>query len=156
MFCPKCGIQNQIEQKYCRGCGHHLAGHVIALKGNIEEATIDIKKGSNLVGIGLIVVGICKLNVLLNFFLGADRIGILFNVLLGLLLAVPLITLGVYRIGRAASSLIPKGGAPENAIDISDEPRNQLPASAATGSVPVPSVTERTTLELKEPERVRK
>ena len=27
MFCPKCGIANLIDAKFCRECGHGLAGH---------------------------------------------------------------------------------------------------------------------------------
>ena len=154
MFCPKCGTENLIEQKYCRGCGHNLIGHKIALKGNIENATADIKRGSGLIGIGLIVIGICKLNILLNLFLSADRIGTIFNIGLAVLIAVPLIVMGSLRIARATRTLIPTDQPDKSAIDNSSEARDQLP-SASTDSISIPSVTEHTTLELKEPRRVR-
>jgi hypothetical protein len=37
MFCPKCGIGNHLDQKFCRGCGHALAGHKVALENNYED-----------------------------------------------------------------------------------------------------------------------
>ena len=128
---------------------------MIALKGNIENATADIKKGSGLIGIGLIVIGICKLNILLNLFLSADRIGTIFNIGLAILIAVPLIVMGSLRIARATRTLIPTDQPDKSAIDNSSEARDQLPSASATDSISIPSVTEHTTLELKEPKRVR-
>ncbi|MFP5261048.1 MAG: zinc-ribbon domain-containing protein [Blastocatellia bacterium] len=49
MFCPKCGARNLVEQNYCGGCGHHLAGHRAALEGAYDD-----KKGSGLVSTGLL------------------------------------------------------------------------------------------------------
>lgn len=43
MFCPKCGIGNLVEQKFCRGCGHALAGHKIALENNFADAVEKFK-----------------------------------------------------------------------------------------------------------------
>src|SRR5881396_3654058 len=54
MFCPKCGIVNLVDQKFCRGCGHALAGHKAALENNFEEAVEKIKSGSAILGVGVI------------------------------------------------------------------------------------------------------
>jgi hypothetical protein len=132
---------------------------MIALKGKLQDATINVKKGSDLVAIGLIIIGICKLNILLNLFINSDRWGTLFNVLLALLVGVPLIVIGVKRLTRAEKILTPKDepdqSAIDTSIDTSSELFKQLPADTDR-SVSVPSVTEHTTLELKEPEQIRR
>lgn len=46
MFCPKCGIGNLVDQKFCRGCGHALLGHRVALANNFENAVEKFKSGS--------------------------------------------------------------------------------------------------------------
>ncbi|HEX8087428.1 MAG TPA: zinc ribbon domain-containing protein [Blastocatellia bacterium] len=161
MFCPKCGTRNLVEQKYCRGCGHHLAGHRAALEGRYDDATSDLKKGSALVSIGLVVGGICKLNILANWFLGADNIGAIINTLVALLVAVPLITIGVIRLGWARRVLSPKDQAGDESAGKSKQATGQLPAAPAADH-PFPplvipaSVTEHTTLELVAPEQARK
>ena len=155
MFCPKCGAENLLEQKYCRGCGHQLTGHMIALKGKLQDATINVKKGSDLVAIGLIIIGICKLNILLNLFVSSDHWGILFNVMLALIIGVPLIVIGVKRLTRAEKILIPKDEPDQSAIDTSSELIKQSRAADTDRPISIPSVTEHTTLELKEREQIR-
>ncbi|MGA9772797.1 MAG: zinc ribbon domain-containing protein [Blastocatellia bacterium] len=148
MFCPKCGTQNLIEQKYCRACGHKLAAHIAALEGRTDDVSIPLNKGSQFVAIGLIVTGIVKLNLLANFFFRSDATGIIINLLILLLIAVPLITIGMIRISQARRALNPKAKADDKAITAAD--LNQLPAAADTDrSISIPSVTEHTTLELK-------
>lgn len=154
MFCPKCGTQNRIEQKYCRACGHQLAAHVAALEGRVDDANTYLSKGSMFVAIGLIVVGVAKLNILANFFLGGDKFGVILNLLILLLVAVPLIAFGLIRITHAKRALAPKEKADDKAITAAN--LNQLPGAADTDRfISIPHVTEHTTLELKEPERVR-
>ncbi len=144
-----------LEQKYCRACGHHLTAHVAALEGRVEDANTYLNKGSSFVAIGLIVIGIAKLNILANFFLGGDKFGVILNLLILLFIAVPLITFGFIRISHAKRALAPKEKAGDKAITAAN--LNQLPAAADTDrSISIPSVTEHTTLELKEPERARK
>lgn len=60
MYCPKCGIENLVSQKYCRGCGHALTGHRAALENNFEEAVERIKTGATALAAGaagLIIIG---------------------------------------------------------------------------------------------------
>jgi hypothetical protein len=153
MFCPKCGARNLVKQKYCRGCGHHLAGHRAALEGAYDDAASDLKKGSGLVSIGLVIGGICKLNILANWFLGANNVGTIVNALVALLVAVPLITIGVLLLGRARRALSPKDRSGNESADKSKQatgPLRAAPAADRSGSTPaVPaSVTEHTTLDL--------
>jgi hypothetical protein len=129
---------------------------MIALKGKLQDATINVKKGSDLVAIGLIIIGICKLNILLNLFVNSDRWGILFNVMLALMIGVPLIVIGVKRLTRAEKILTPKDEPDQSAIDTSSELLKQLPAADTDRSISIPSVTEHTTLELKEREQIRR
>ena len=140
MFCPKCGANNLDEPRYCRGCGHGLASHRLAMEGKVEDAGAHIKSGSLLVSIGLIVVGIVKLNLLFNF-----------NLLLLLIIAVPLIVAGVFRLGHAKRALSSPQEAGDDALAASEAA--QLAAAPATDQlIDMPSVTEHTTLVLKEPE----
>lgn len=154
MFCPKCGTQNLIEQKYCRSCGHHLAAHTVALEARVDDASAYLRKGSLLVSSGLIVVGVAKLNILASFFLGSDKFGVILNLLILLLIAVPLITFGLICIGQAKRALAPKQQDGDRAITSAD--LDQLPAADTDRSISIPSIVEHTTLELKEPERARK
>lgn len=154
MFCPKCGMQNLNDVQYCRGCGHPLTAHRAALAGQVADATTHLRKGSEFVGAGLLVLGICKLNLLLNYFLGGDKFGVFLNLLILLLVAVPLIAFGVFRLVRAKRALgLPP---PPDSNDLADAETTQLTAVPTTGSIiEMPSVTEHTTLELKAPERSR-
>ena len=54
MFCPKCWIGNLVDLKFCRGCGHGLAGHKVALENNFEDAVEKIKSGSTALGVMLV------------------------------------------------------------------------------------------------------
>jgi hypothetical protein len=160
MFCPKCGAQNLVEQKYCRSCGHQLTSHRAALEGEYEDATAHLKKGSALVSTGLVVGGICKLNILASWFMGADNLGIIINTLVALLIAIPLITIGVIRLGQARRVLSPKDPPGNEAVDKSTERAIHLPAAPTTDrSISLPampaSVTEHTTLDLIPPQQTR-
>src|SRR6185369_7752839 len=105
MFCPKCGANNLDEQRYCRGCGHGLASHRLALEGKVEDAGTHIKSGSLLVSIGLVIVGIVKLNLLANLIFSPTKWSVIFNLLLLLLVAVPLLVTGLLRFGHARRAL---------------------------------------------------
>lgn len=154
MFCPKCGMQNLSEAQYCRGCGHALAAHRMALAGKVADATTHLRKGSEFVGAGLLVLGICKLNLLLNYFLGGDKFGVIINLLILLLVAVPLIAFGIVRLTRAKRAL--GSQSPRDDTAMAEADTTQLAAAPTTGGIiEMPSVTEHTTLELKQPERIR-
>ena len=151
MFCPKCGAKNADEQGYCRSCGHGLVSHRLAMEGKIEDAGTHIKSGSLLISIGLIIIGIVKLNLILNLFFSPSKFGIIFNTLLLLLVAVPIMIAGIFRLSRAKRNLGPAPNDDEKAITANEA--TPLAAAPTTDHlISVPSVTEHTTLELKEPE----
>jgi len=39
MFCPKCGLQNADESKFCRGCGANLSNVLAAVDGKPRPAS---------------------------------------------------------------------------------------------------------------------
>ena len=161
MFCAKCGTENLIEQKYCRQCGHQLAGHRVAFEGNFETAAANLKRGEDSVGTGLVILGICALNILANWLLGGDAIGILINLAIGLAVAVPFMIIGLLRLERANKvfNLTEKPetkameDAKASAIEMRPAPITDRSLSSADGA---PSVTENTTLDLKAPQSPRK
>lgn len=151
MFCPKCGTKNADEPRYCRACGHGLVSHRLAIEGKIEDAGTHIKSGSMLISIGLVIIGIVKLNLILNLIFGPSKFGIIFNLFLLLAVALPLIITGVFRLFHAKRSLNP--AQEDSAEAIATNEALSLPAAPTTDHlIVIPSVTEHTTLELKEPE----
>lgn len=151
MFCPKCGAKNADEQSYCRNCGHGLVNHRLAMEGKVEDAGTHIKSGSLLISVSLIIIGMVKLNLILSLFFSSSKFGIIFNTLLLLLVAVPIMIAGIFRLSRAKRTLNP---SPQDDAKVIAAPEAPPLAAAPTTDqlIALPSITERTTLELKEPE----
>jgi hypothetical protein len=150
MFCPKCGAKNADEQSYCRGCGHGLASHRLAMEGKVEDAGTHIKSGSLFISIGLIIIGIVKLNLILNFFFSPSKFSIIFNTLLLLLVAVPIMIAGIVRLSRARRTLNP---SPQDDAEVITATEAMPLAAAPTTDhlIATPSVTEETTRKLTAP-----
>lgn len=159
MFCPKCGTQNKDEQKFCRGCGQSLPAVRMALEGRIEEGLQTLNKDFDKLASGAVTLIIfASIALATSFFSSGSAI---FNLILGLLIAAPMIFIGAKRLQNSIKLLDPK-----------EQPKS-LPASslAALSSVeaqpatlpPVPdtdplginavpsSVAEHTTFHLKQP-----
>lgn len=161
MFCPQCGAENSLEQKYCRRCGLQLAAARISLQGGVGEALTRHKKGEVLLSSGAVTLVIFILVALANIFLDSSPYPVLINLLLGLVIAVPLMAAGLMQVRRAARALHPKDDQMQLGADRSHDAW-AIPSSAySTDRLLSPrrapdSVTEQTTLNLKSPEQGRK
>ena len=157
MFCPQCGTENGVEQKYCRRCGLQLTAARMSLQGGVDRALTTHKKGELLFSSGGITLVIFILAALANIFLnpGQWNYAVLINLLLGLVIAVPLMAVGLVRLRRADRTLHPQdeqgrlGDQPEAAWSIT-------PSTYSTDRLFSPdSVTEQTTVHLKSPEQLK-
>ena len=104
MFCPKCGIVNLVDQKFCRGCGHALAGHKAALENNFEEAVEKIKSGSAILGVGVIGLIVISLITLAVWIAQNDAL-VFFTLVPVLAFVIPATILGLVRLSRAYRAL---------------------------------------------------
>ncbi len=160
MFCPRCSAQNKLEQKYCRQCGLSLPGVRLALEGKIDEAAATIEKDFDKLASGVITFAIFALIALVSSFFSGFNAAI--NLILGLLIAGPMIYRGLKRLDRAIKLIDPKEQKQKQISEPADhESLSQMaPANAALPPVPdtdpllsTPppgSVAEHTTLNLKQ------
>lgn len=156
MFCPQCGSENGLEQKYCRRCGLQLAASRISLQGGVGNALKKHKQGEVLFAGGGGTLVIFILAALANIFLGSGPYPVLINLLVGLVIAVPLMAAGFVHMRRAGRTLNPKDEPGQLAGDQSDETRILTSSAYSTDPLLPPtrtldSVTEETTLRLRAP-----
>lgn len=156
MFCPRCSIQNETEQEYCRQCGLALSRIRLAISGRAGEALSRYKKGSGALSTGTIILIVCILIALLNFFLSSEprNYGMLLNLLLGLLVALPMIISGLIRVSRAGGLLKGQDPAVQRMRGQPGEPASLPPDTgkihpSAASSATRNSITEQTTIKLK-------
>ena len=155
MFCPQCGAENSLEQKYCRRCGLQLTAARISLQGGAGEALKKHKKGEVLLSSGAVTLVIFIIAAVTNIFLDSGPVAVLINLLLGLGIAVPLMTTGFLQLRSAGQTLNPKNEPRQLAADQSSR-RELTPSAYSTDGLLSPikvpdSVTEQTTLHLKSP-----
>ena len=83
MYCPRCNTQNESEQKYCRQCGLPLTSIGLALEGRIDEALLEYQKGGGALSAAAVILMVCVLVALLNFFLSSEprSYGVLINLI---------------------------------------------------------------------------
>lgn len=155
MFCPKCGIGNLVDQKFCRGCGHALAGHKVALENNFEDAVEKIKSGSWALGVG--AVGLIVISLLaLGVWISQKDAGAFFTLVPALAVAIPATILGLVRLNRAYRALSATDRGDRKAVEQFKTSAVHLAAAATTdplaqaAQAPA-SVTEHTTLNLESP-----
>ena len=164
MFCPKCGAQNRIEQKFCRSCGQSLSTVRMALEGRIDEVAATLEKDVDKIASGALTLAIFAVIALIaSLFTGFGTVTI--NLIVGLLIAGPAIYKSLVRLERSVKLLNKKGPLPAASLPQAENTAlNQAqPANVVLPSVPdtdplgvsqnPSSVTEHTTFQLKQPER---
>ena len=159
MFCPRCSAENNLEQKYCRQCGLQLTAARIALHGGVDEALARYWWGEGLVSGGSIFLLLSVLVALANIFLnsGPWNYAVIINLLIGLIVTVPMITIGTVRLRRARRALQLKDEQGQLASAHSQGEKTLAasahPADRLLSAVEVPdSITEGTTRHLTTPE----
>jgi hypothetical protein len=156
MFCPLCSTENEAGQGYCRQCGLSLGGVRLAVSGRAGEALSRYKKGGGALSAGAVVLAVCVMVAILNFFLSSEprNFGTLINLLVGLAVALPMIIVGAARVSRAGAML--KGdGATDGQISgragefaaLPPETRHSDPVAGSPSAAN--TVTEQTTLKLR-------
>ena len=158
MFCPKCGIGNLVDQKFCRGCGHALAGHKVALENNFEDAVEKIKSGSTALAISAVLPIMISL-MALGVWISQKDAGVFSTLIPALAFAIPAAVVGLVRLNRAYRALSSPARGAGKAVEQSKTVAVHLAAGATTDplvqSVQAPaSVTENTTIKLESPEPV--
>ena len=153
MFCPKCSAENKLEQKYCRRCGQHLTASRISLEGGIGKALTKHGQGEIMFASGGASLVIFTLAAIANIFLDSPAFPVLINLLLGLLVAVPLMTTGFVHMRRAGRALNPKDEPAQLAGDQSEGTPSLTSSAYSTDPLALPmatpdSITEQTTQKL--------
>lgn len=162
MFCPKCGTNNNPEQKYCRQCGQQLTATRIALEGGFDNALDKLKKGENALSSGVVTFMIFFFVAIVSVILSSlDRspnfATPFINIALGIIFGFPAIVIGLLRIRKA------------NALLNGETPTKNLPQGPAQAQLPQArptdpalsshhtpaSVTEHTTINLNPPDQPR-
>ena len=161
MYCPKCNAQNETAQKYCRRCGLPLTVIQIVLEGRVDEGLAMYKKGVSSLSGGALISVLCLFGALINMFLIAgpwNGYAVVANSIVGLVIALPMLIAGYVRLSRAKRLLSTE--QQDHPLIETESRRTAVlsPTGAVTdpllSQMPVPgSVTERTTLNLKSPER---
>lgn len=167
MFCPRCGAENRREQKFCRQCGLSLPGVRLALEGRLLPGVESLKKDFDTLASGIVTLVIFALIALISvFFDSSTNWSTAGNLILGLLIAGPIIYRGLKRVERAiklvdpgaAERQLPESAAVKGEIagaapdtDPLQAPSSLAAPSAAPPSVAPLSVTEDTTLHLEPP-----
>lgn len=149
MYCPKCGVENESGQGFCRRCGLSLRAVRLAAEGRVEEALAKLSKGAGSISGGALIFVIGLLNALVNGYFAAWQSAV-FSALVGSAVGVPLVAAGLARVGRAKRLLSPEEDSKELAGAGRETPalRGATTDALDPGPSAPGSVTEHTTLKL--------
>jgi len=165
MFCPRCGAQNKLEQKFCRNCGLSLPSVRLALEGKIDEAAAELKQSYERLGPGVWTIWFFMLAAVINSFLWDW--GVVINLILGFLITFRWFSRGFKQLENVMKTIGGKEPQPARPVvapaehitlqaESAAQPELSLPAVPDTDPIlaaPAPSsIAEHTTFELKQPE----
>ena len=164
MFCPQCGIRNELNQSYCRQCGQSLSDVRLALKGSAGESLEKLKAGEKLVYSGSVTIAVfafvaLAISIISVILTGVTyNISIIINLLLGLAIGLPLFLAGKANLKRATNLLSKAEEGSSQSLperDLRSEEQLTTALKADLRELPAEgSVTEGTTLNLKSGEPV--
>ena len=159
LFCPRCSAENNLEQKYCRQCGLQLTSARIALHGGVDEALARYWRGEWLLAGGSMFLLLSVLVAVANIFLnpGPWNYAVIINLFIGLIVTIPMTTIGMVRLRRARRALQMKDEQGQLASDHLQGEKTLAASAQSTdpslSAVEVPnSITEGTTRHLTTPE----
>ena len=160
MFCPRCGIENSLEQSYCRQCGQPLSNVRHTLEGHVDEMITCLRKGQKLLCVSSLALSIFFLIALASYLTkGLVGFANAFSMLIFLAGILLLFIVGMMFTGRANRLLNvrdEKGRPTFDGVRLVNSPSADSIGNMPTAQRAVPvSVAENSTLKLNPPERSR-
>jgi hypothetical protein len=128
MFCPKCGLQNADDTKFCRNCGGNLSNVLAAVEGKIPDHLPQSKQNNDLFSSGIrnliLGFGFILISILLLFKLPGNT----FYWLLMMIPGIALLASGITRLVKADE--------PKANIDYQAAERDSFPTLQVNSALP--------------------
>ncbi len=128
MFCPKCGLQNADDTKFCRNCGGNLSNVLAAVEGKIPDHLPQSKKNNDLFSSGIrnLILGFGF--IFISLLLLSNLPGNTFYWLLMMIPGIALLASGITRLVKADER--------KANIDYQAAERDSFPTSQTNSALP--------------------